>query len=85
MEDPTKAVSGGAQETEVTIVPLAPEVEESEATVNVVTSAPGTLGPEGIVAVGTKATVALSAYSKNWMRPATKADDAKIKKFLAAK
>lgn len=71
-------LEGGAAVTEVQLVPLAPEVPEGELTVNVVTTAPGTLGPEGIVKVGTDATVLVTAFSAAWMRPKTKADAMKI-------
>jgi len=77
-------LEGGAAVTEVQLVPLAPDVPESELTVNVVTTAPGTLGPEGIVKVGTPVTVLLTAYSENWMKPKTKADAEKIAAFKAA-
>lgn len=73
-------MQGGAKVVEVTIEPAVPERAESEATVNVVTTAPGTMGPGGIVAVGTKATIEIGAYSSNWMKPATKADAAKLAK-----
>lgn len=73
-------LKGGAQVTEVEILPLVPEVPETEATVNVVTTALGTLGPEGLVEVGTKATIPISAYSANWMRPASAVDARKVAK-----
>ncbi len=80
MVDATPKVIGGAVVKDVPIIPVAPEVPESDQTVNVVTYAPGTLSAAGIVAVGTKATVNISAYSVNWMRPASKEDAAKLKK-----
>lgn len=71
-------IEGGAAVSQVEVVPLVPEVAESDLTVNIVTTAPGTLGPEGIVKVGTEATVLLTAFSATWMKPKTKADAAKI-------
>jgi len=77
MKPPVK-IEGGAAVSEVELVPLAPEVAETELTVNIVTTAAGTLGPEGIVKIGTEATVLLTAFSSAWMRPKTKADSLKI-------
>lgn len=78
-------LEGGAAVSTVQVEPIAPEVAESEATVNIVTTAPGTLGPQGIAPVGTKATILLSAYSVNWMKPASIGDQNKVKAMLKAK
>lgn len=71
-------VVGGAKVEAVEQKSPVPEVEGD--TVQVITTAPGTLGPGGIVPIGTKASVKVRHFSKNWMRPATAADAAKIKK-----
>lgn len=78
-------LEGGAAVSEVQIEPIAPEVAESEATVNVVTTAFGTLGPQGIAPIGTKATILLTAYSSNWMKPASIADANKVRAMQRAK
>lgn len=44
----------------------------------VITTARGTLGPEGITQPGEKVTIPVASYSKNWMRPATAADAALV-------
>lgn len=80
MIDAKPEVVGGAVVKEVEIEPIAPEMPEAEDTVNIVTYAVGTLGIGGIAPIGTKATIAISAYSQHWMRPITKGDAAKLKK-----
>ena len=62
------------------LIPPAPE-----ASVTVITTAKGTLGPGGIVPIGTECEVAISAFSKAWMKPKTKADADKIAAAHAAK
>lgn len=78
-------MEGGAAVSQVEIEPIAPEVPESEATVNIVTTALGTLGPQGVAPVGTKATILLTAYSVNWMKPASIGDANKVKAMLKAR
>ena len=78
-------IEGGAAVSEVEQQPIAPEIPESEATVNIVTTDKGTLGPGGIVPIGTKATIPLTAFSVNWMKPATISDRNKIEAMLKAK
>lgn len=78
-------MEGGAAVSHVEIEPIAPEVPESEATVNIVTTALGTLGPQGVAPVGTKATILLTAYSVNWMKPASIGDANKVKAMLKAR
>jgi hypothetical protein len=78
-------LEGGAAVSEVEIQPIAPEVPEGAATVNVVTTAPGTLGPQGVAPVGTKATILLTAFSANWMKPASIGDANKIRAMQRAK
>jgi hypothetical protein len=73
-----KTVSGGAVETQVTVAPLVPDVE-GEDTLDVIVLQPGTLGPEGIIPVGTKMTVRLSQFSKVWMRPGNAKSAMKVK------
>lgn len=75
-------MEGGAAVSYVDIEPVAPEIPESEVTVNVVTTAPGTLGPQGIVPVGTKATIPLTLYSVNWMKPVGVGDMNKVRALL---
>jgi hypothetical protein len=43
--------------------------EESK-TVNVVTTAPGVWGVDGVIPVGTRMEVPVEAFSANWMKPA---------------
>jgi hypothetical protein len=69
----------GAKVETVEITPNVPDVSGADDTMEIVTTAPGTFGVGGIVKVGERFTIAVSAYSKNWMRPATKADAAKVK------
>ena len=78
-------MEGGAAVSQVEIEPIAPEVPESEATVNIITTALGTLGPQGVAPVGTKATILLTAYSVNWMKPASIGDANKVKAMLKAR
>lgn len=59
-------------------VAATPDLSENE--VNVVTTALGTLGSGGIAAIGTKATITVQAFSKEWMRPATMGDRNKLVK-----
>lgn len=84
MADP-KNIVGGAAVEEKSVKPIAPEVASGDDTVNIVTTAQGTFGPEGIASVGTKATVNISAFSEAWMAPASKADAEKIAAAKAAK
>lgn len=39
-------------------------------TVNVITTAPGVWGVQGLVSVGTKMEIPVEAFSANWMKPA---------------
>lgn len=80
-----KDMQGGAVVSQVPVKPIAPEVASGDDTVNIVTTAQGTFGPEGIASVGTKATVKISAFSEAWMAPASKADAEKIAAAKAAK
>lgn len=84
MADP-KNIVGGAAAEEKTVKPIAPQVITGDDTVNIVSTAPGTFGPEGIAPVGTKATIKVLAFSSEWMAPATKADAEKIAAAKAAK
>lgn len=59
--------------------------EDTEDEFDVVTTAPGTLGPQGIVPVGTRTTVPSRMFSKHWMKPATQASGKKIAAYLEAK
>lgn len=64
-------MQGGAVVTKVAIQPVTGPEPEGE-TVEVITTAPGTMGLLGIVPVGTRAKIAPEAFSKHWMRPATR-------------
>lgn len=76
-----KAVIGGAQQNTVTVEPIAPPVTGDDV-IMVRTTAPGTLGPGGIVPVGTKCKIALSAYSANWMAPLRPQDAEVLEAYL---
>lgn len=69
---------GGAKIEERVVKPVVPDVEPADDVIGVITTAPGTLGPEGIVPPGTKARIKIGAFSKAWMQPATKADAEKL-------
>lgn len=70
-EAPVGEVSGGAVVTEATVESVIPVAKGD--VIQIVTTAPGTLGPGGIVKPGTPAEIAIEAFSENWMRPANAA------------
>lgn len=68
---PVGEVSGGAIVTEGKVEPIVPEAKGDA--IQIVTTAPGTLGPGGIVKPDTHAEISIDAYSANWMKPANAA------------
>lgn len=62
-----QVVIGGAQIERVEVQPVAPAVDGDD-TIKIITTAPGTLGPGGIVPAGTKVRIKESAFSKEWMK-----------------
>lgn len=63
--------------------PMAPEDEDDGLAadqVNIVTTGPGTFGPEGLAAVGSKRAISVAAFSATWMRPAALVDRNKLVK-----
>lgn len=58
------------------------EAKAEEVTVNVVTYAPGTLGSDGIVPIGSKKEIPLHLFSDKWMRPADKASAQKTNALM---
>lgn len=77
-------VTGGAKLEEVKVEENKPEIK-TDATVRIITTAVGTFGKNGLVPVGTRAEIDIAAYSDVWMKPATKAEGAKIAKYREAK
>lgn len=67
-------VEGGAKVETVAIEPIVPAAPEGEPTIDIITTGPGTFGPQGVVPVGTKATIPAGLYSPTWMRPADEAE-----------
>lgn len=78
VEGPVGEIVGGAVVTEAKVEPVVPSA--SGETVRIVTTALGTLGPGGIIKVGTEAEINVAAFSAAWMKPA----DAASKKALIA-
>lgn len=64
-EEP-KEMTGGAVVTKVEIEPVAADAPDGFA---VITTAPGTLGAQGVVPVGTRVLVTKQQFSKAWMQP----------------
>lgn len=71
-----KALADAKAQTEAAAKAAAKEYAASH--MNVVTTEIGAM--PGIIAVGTRMEIPVSAYSAKWMKPATQADAAKLKK-----
>jgi hypothetical protein len=70
-DGPVGEVAGGAVVKEAKVEPVVPEAKGD--VVQIVTTAPGTLGPGGIVKVDTAAEISIEAFSAKWMKPANAA------------
>lgn len=79
-DDLIDADGGEGEELDVAAVDIEPGAE----VVEIITTAPGTLGPAGIVPVGTRAKLPIDSFSYNWMMPAN-TKSARILNALAGK
>lgn len=71
-------VMGGAIVRTVEIRGVFPAIPEGEETVEIITTAPGTLDVGGIIPVGSRGVIARRQYSRAWMQPATAKDARKV-------
>jgi hypothetical protein len=75
-----KKVEGGVISEDVEIV-RPEDLPPGKDMVNVITTGPGTRGPNGLVPIGTKMAVPLSAYSSNWMKTRDKTSANRVAKI----
>jgi hypothetical protein len=57
------------------------EVPTDAETIDIVTTAPGTFGAEGIASVGTKRPIHYTAFAETWMKPANLVSQQRLKKL----
>lgn len=82
MAEPTEPTdAAGAQVEEVEVTDTTPAAT-GNFTMEVVTTAPGTFGIGGIEPIGKRARIECGAYSKLWMKAATKSDAMTYGRFV---